>query len=428
MFQRLSRFAKTGMLSAMALLLVAPIASWSGSRAAAAAKPVEITYDGKKLALEVQPQWVKGRLLVPYASVVAALGGKTQWDAKTKTVTATKGSAKIVYSVGTVSATKNGEKLTLDTAPVVVGGRTFVPLRFTAESFGLWVKWNASSNQVQLFSSRTVQTKTGSLKLKARPDRIVTLSSSDTEIVAALGGHLVGRSTALGKVYPPSAASLPEVGSAHGIDFEKLASLKPDLVIGSPALQQNAATVEKLGAQMLLNSQNTFAEIQSTIRLYGEVLGKEDEAAKLIKDMDARLQGLKKPAKAPKALILYGAPGDFVVALPTSYPGNFLELAGGANVAAKFPNMDKMPQYAEFSMERIVAADPDVIYLITHGDPDEVKASFKKELQSNPVWKNLGAVKSDQFEVLPNDLFAANPGLRAPEAIEYLNGLLLQAK
>jgi len=117
-----------------------------------------------------------------------------------------------------------------------------------------------------------------------------------------------------------------------------------------------------------------------------------------------------------------------VVALPSSYPGNFLDLAGGDNIAAKFPKMDTMPQYAEFSMERIVAADPDVIYLITHGDPAEVKASFKKELESNPAWKNLGAVKSDQFEVLPNDLFAANPGLRAPEAITALNKLLLQAK
>ncbi|MCD9024445.1 ABC transporter substrate-binding protein [Cohnella silvisoli] len=420
---------RIGLLT-LAVLFVANVGLTPSTDAAEASRLIKVVVDGKSISLSTALQLVKGRLLVPYSEVVAGLGGKVSWDQKTKTVKAVKGNITVAYTAGSSTAYINNEKRTLESAPVSLNNTTFVPLRFLAQSFGMWVRWDGNKKQVTISSTLTVQTKVGPLTLNKVPQRIVTLSSSDTEIVAALGGHIVGRATALGKVYPPEAASIPEVGSTHGINFETLAALKPDLVIGSPSLQPQAATIEKLGARMLLNSHNVFEEIKNSIRLYGEVLGKEEEAEKLIKGMDGRLKKVMQspPLNKPKTLILYGAPGSFVVALPSSYPGNFLLLAGGNNVAADFPKMDTMPQYAEFSMERIVAADPDVIYLITHGDPVEVKASFKKELESNPAWKNLGAVKTSQFEVLPNDLFAANPGLRAPDAITYLNELLLQVK
>ncbi|MFC5401195.1 ABC transporter substrate-binding protein [Cohnella soli] len=397
---------------------------------AAAAPAIKVTLDGKTLSMDTAPQIVNNRLLVPYSSVITAIGGTVDWNAATKKVTAKKDGVTVTYTVGSKTATVGSEKVTLEAAPVTVNNRTLVPLRFLAESFGMWVKWNNTTKQLAVSTTLTVQTKTGPLTLKKKPTRIVTLSSSDTEIISALGGNVVGRSTAIGKVYPASAASIPEVGSAHGINFEKLAALKPDLVIGSPALQDSKATIEKLGAKMLFNSHNLYSEIQNSIRLYGQVLGKEEEAAKLLAQMDAKIRIAEqtKLQTKPKAIILYGAPGSFVVALPTSYPGNFLELAGGVNAGAAFPKNDQMPQYADLSMERIVAANPDAIFLIAHGDPAEIKASFKKELESNAAWKNLTAVKNDNFEVLDSELFAANPGLRAPDAVLSLNKLLRQVK
>ncbi|WP_256760230.1 ABC transporter substrate-binding protein [Cohnella sp. WQ 127256] len=419
----------TGILSAV-ILFVGATGAAQPANATVATKSIKVVVDGKAISLAADPQEIRGRLLVPYNSVVTAMGGTVSWNEKTKEIKAVKGKVTVTYTIGSTTAYINNEKKTLESAPISINNTAFVPLRALAQSFGMWVKWDSVSKQVTISSQLTVQTKSGALTLNKVPQRIVTLASSDTEIIAALGGNIVGRSTVLGKIYPPEAASIPEVGSAHGINFETLATLKADLVIGSPSLQAQVATIEKLGAKVLLNSHNAYNDIQNSIRLYGEVLGKSEEAVKLIKGMDDKLKKvqLNQPKTKPKTLILYGAPGSFVVALPSSYPGNFLEMAGGENVAAKFPKMDTMPQYAELSMERIVAADPDVIYLITHGDPVEVKASFKKELENNPAWKNLGAVKSGQFEVLPNELFAANPGLRAPEAINSLNELLLQVK
>lgn len=411
----------------IAATLVVPATVGAGAAADAASPAIKVTLDGKSVSLDGAPRIVKGATLVPYAGLVKALGGTATWDSQTRTVTAVSQGTTVKVTIGSKTAYINGAGKRLDASPVLADDRAYVPLRLVSEAFGKWVSYDKPSATVSIESSRTVTTAAGSLKLNAKPQRIVTLSSSDTEIVYALGGSVVGRPTALGAVQPPEAASVPEVGSAHGILFEKLAALKPDLVIASPSLATQRATIEKLGAQVLFNSHNTFADIQASIRLYGRVLGQETKAEQLIQHMNASVTGLKKPASAPKTLIVYGAPGSFVVALPTSYPGNFLELAGGKNVASSFPKIDAMPQYAELSLERIIAANPDLILFIAHGDADEVKASFKKEFESNAAWKNLSAVKNDRFEVLPTDLFAANPGLRAPQAITALNKLLLQA-
>ncbi|QHW33083.1 ABC transporter substrate-binding protein [Paenibacillus rhizovicinus] len=410
-----------------AAVLLTPVTSLSNT-ASAASTAIKVTLDGKSVSLDSAPKIVNGRTLVPYSGIVSALGGKATWDAKNKTVSAVQGDVSVKLTVGSRTAYINGAAQTLEAAPSIVNGKTFVPLRLVSEAFGKWVSYSKSAAAVAISSTLTVNTSTGPFTLKKKPKRIVTLSSSDTEIIYALGSTVVGRSTALGAVSPAAAASAPEVGSTHGIEFEKLASVKPDLVIASPALQSSKATIEKLGAQVMFNSHNTFTEIQASVRLYGKVLGQEAKAEQLIKKMNADVSSLKKPSTAPKTLIVYGAPGSFVVALPTSYPGNFLELAGGKNVASNFKAMDSMPQYADLSLERIIAANPDLILFITHGDAAEVKASFKKQFETNPAWKSLSAVKNDRFEVLPSDLFAANPGLRAPQAIQAINKLLLQVK
>ncbi|MCQ6557800.1 ABC transporter substrate-binding protein [Paenibacillus mendelii] len=413
-----------------AAVLLAPVASgqWGIAKASAASSPIKVTLDGREVSLDTQPRIVNNRTLVPYSGIVSALGGRASWDAKTKTISADRDSVNVKLTVGSSSAYINGVRTQMDAAPVFINGKTFVPLRLISEAFGKWVSYNKSINTVQLSSTLTVKTSSGSFTLKKKPSRIVTLSSSDTEIIYALGSTVVGRPTAIGAVYPQAAASVPEVGSTHGILFEKLATLKPDLVIASPSLKSQQATIERLGAQVMFNSHNSYDEIQNSIRLYGRILGQENKAEQLIKGMDSKVNSLSKPKEKPKTLIVYGSPGSFVVALPTSYPGSFLELAGGKNVASSFPKMDTMPQYAELSMERIVASNPDIIMLITHGDAAEVKESFKKQFEGNAAWKSLGAVKNEQFEVLPADLFAANPGLRAPQAIETMNKLLLQVK
>lgn len=123
-------------------------------------------------------------------------------------------------------------------------------------------------------------------------------------------------------------------------------------------------------------------------------------------------------------MLVYGAPGTYLAALPSSLSGDLLEAAGGKNIAADFPQEEKYPQYAGLSSEKIVERNPEVIMLITHGDPGAVEKSFLKEMNQDATWKKLDAIKNDQIVVLPSHLFGQNPGTKVTEALNYMYNIL----
>jgi len=100
-----------------------------------------------------------------------------------------------------------------------------------------------------------------------------------------------------------------------------------------------------------------------------------------------------------RVLLIYGAPGTYMAALPNSLSGNLLELAGGENIASDYPAIEKYPQYAQLNTERIVEANPEYIFLMTHANPDAVKDGFTKEMAQNPAWNNIDAVKNEHIEI-----------------------------
>ncbi len=63
-----------------------------------------------------------------------------------------------------------------------------------------------------------------------------------------------------------------------------------------------------------------------------------------------------------KALLIYGAPGSNLVALPNSLAGDLLEAAGGINIAAEFEQLQDYPQYAALSPERVIQANPAIVF------------------------------------------------------------------
>ncbi len=88
-----------------------------------------------------------GRTLVPVRAAAEEMGADVDWDNDTQTVTLTKDDDKILLVIGSVTAELNGDEYTLDTAPVIINGRTMLPIRFIAESFGYVVDWD-NENQI----------------------------------------------------------------------------------------------------------------------------------------------------------------------------------------------------------------------------------------------------------------------------------------
>lgn len=259
------------------------------------------------------------------------------------------------------------------------------------------------------------------------PERIVALGNGEADIIYSLGGNLVGRPTSDLPSSLDGIRDVKQIGTAHEVDLEQITLLHPDVVLGNdPMNAKDIPTIEGIGSKMLLSSANSVEEITKQIELFGSMLQKQDRATELIDQINSQLAEYKQSVQpnGPKVLLVYGAPGTFMAALPTSLGGNILELAGGTNIAANFPRLQSYPQYAQLSNERIVEANPQHIFIMTHGNADEVKASFLKEMQENATWNSIDAVKQGHVEILPNDLFGSNPGTRVMEALKLMHDKL----
>lgn len=128
-----------------------------------------------------------------------------------------------------------------------------------------------------------------------------------------------------------------------------------------------------------------------------------------------------------RALLVLGAPGSNYAALPSSLSGDTLRIAGGENVAENLKGVENFPQYAALNIEKIVAEDPEVIFLMIHGgDEKETEMAFRKEMEQNEAWNSTTAVKKGNIKVLPANLFGTNPGVRIDEALTYMANQLNQ--
>ncbi|MEN1758850.1 stalk domain-containing protein [Anoxynatronum sibiricum] len=83
-----------------------------------------------------------GRTMVPLRAVTEAMNASVDWHAPTQTITIRHADTHITLVPGEPWASINGIQLPLDTPATIVNGRTFVPLRFVAESTGADIQWD----------------------------------------------------------------------------------------------------------------------------------------------------------------------------------------------------------------------------------------------------------------------------------------------
>ncbi|WP_308860274.1 ABC transporter substrate-binding protein [Paenibacillus radicibacter] len=253
------------------------------------------------------------------------------------------------------------------------------------------------------------------------PQTFATLSSGDMEIIHKLGGKIVGRPTSKAPLPSEELKAATEIGTAHQVSIEKIVSIKPDVLIASAGIEKDRKNIEAQGIKIFVAGANSIQDIQKSIDVYGTLLNKSDQAKALNKQISDKVSSYDKAAgKKVRALLVYGAPGTYMVALPNSLTGDILAKAGGENVAADYPKATDFPQYATLSVERIIESKPDIVYLITHADPEAVKKAFEEEMAKNAAWKNLDAVKAGRVVILPANLFGANPGTKITEAIDFM--------
>jgi N-acetylmuramoyl-L-alanine amidase len=108
------------------------------------------TTSGQSFTMDAAPFIVDGRALVPVRYLATAIGATTAWDNATQTVTVASGSTTISVIIGSAILTVNGQSSQMDVAPVIRGGRPYLPIRYIAEFFDYTVSWNAAAKIVTL--------------------------------------------------------------------------------------------------------------------------------------------------------------------------------------------------------------------------------------------------------------------------------------
>lgn len=118
--------------------------------AQAAAKPIRIIIDGVTLSTDQPPVMVNGRTMVPLRAIFEAFDADIKWNQKTQTVTASQGDTTVVLKIGSKLATINNKAVTLDVPGKNLKGRTMVPTRFVSEALGRKVGWNQAAQIVTI--------------------------------------------------------------------------------------------------------------------------------------------------------------------------------------------------------------------------------------------------------------------------------------
>lgn len=128
---------------------------------ASGAQEIKISLDGLPIVTETKPVIRDDRVMVPFRAVAESLNAQVSWDPDSQKVTAMQDGVIVVLQIGNQTAWLNGVAVSLDRPPMIINGRTLIPLRFFAESLGCQVNWDGQAYEVSITSPRRELTVTG---------------------------------------------------------------------------------------------------------------------------------------------------------------------------------------------------------------------------------------------------------------------------
>lgn len=177
------------------------------------------------------------------------------------------------------------------------------------------------------------------VKLDKIPERIISLSPSNTEILFALG--LADKVVAVTDYcnFPPEAQAKPKIGGFTTTNIEQVVVLSPDLVLATEIHEARIIpSLEGKGLTIFALDPKTLEEVLESITLVGEVTGKGEEASQLVAEMRSRIKVVTdKTDNMPEAQ----RPRVFYITWhdPLMTPGaetrhnELIRMAGGINIA-----------------------------------------------------------------------------------------------
>ena len=255
----------------------------------------------------------------------------------------------------------------------------------------------------------------------APPQRIVSLVPGLTESVCALGAcaRLVG--TDRNSNWPAEVAALPKLGGLDDAQVERIAALKPDLVLAAPSARA-AQRLEALGLRVVVLHTRDHSDVKNNLLLLGRMLG--DEPAALAAWAEIETQIGTAAARVPAVLrgrsVYFEVESSPYAAGPGSFIGETLARLGLRNIVPA-----ELGPFPKLSPEFVVRAQPDVVM---------AEARAVSDMARRPGWAELRALQrlqvcafaSAEYEVLVRP--GPRMGAAAAQLADCLAGLAREAR
>ena len=264
------------------------------------------------------------------------------------------------------------------------------------------------------------------------PKRVACLLGSFAEVWQLAGGQVIATAD---DAWEDFGLDLPEdavnLGGTKHLSLELLLSAQPDFIIASTNTRQNMELQETLEATgipvayfdvfdfedylWLLNICTDLTGCKERYETYGTAVQEEINA--VISRSKQRLE----TEKAPKVLFLRASASAVHVKNSEGVVlGDMLKNLGCINIADSDATLME-----NLSIERILEADPDFIFVVQQGDNAEGTREYVRQfLQEHPAWAQLTAVKNDNVHFMDKRLFGLKPNHRWGQAYEIVEDIL----
>jgi hypothetical protein len=115
----------------------------------------QMSVDGTSVTIDVAPQIIEARTLLPIRWVAEPLGADVQWDPAARKATVSLGGTTLELWIGKSQAHVNGKSVAIDqqnakVVPLIMSGRTMLPVRFVAEQLGADVQWDPAARSITI--------------------------------------------------------------------------------------------------------------------------------------------------------------------------------------------------------------------------------------------------------------------------------------
>lgn len=286
----------------------------------------------------------------------------------------------------------------------------------------------SASSQLESAGEVSITDSNGSqITLDTSAPRVVAAYGSFAEAWLLAGGELCGVTQ---DALEQRDLGLPEdiavVGTVKEPNAEEIIALEPDLVLLASDITAQAEirdVLENAGLACAFFQVDTFADYAFMMEQLCAITGREDLYEENVTQVGQQIEEAQANAALsstrPNVLLIRAFSTGIKAKTDDELAGAILKDLGAHNIADDHPSM-----LEDLSLEEVIAADPDYIFVTTMGDEQKALDYLNGLIQQNPAWSELSAVKEDRYVVLPKDLFHYKPNNRWGESYQYLGEIL----